>query len=282
MNSNFKTIKTSNQSMIENYRLMIASISPRPIAFVGTQDMKGNDNLAPFSFFNGFGANPPIIGFSPSLSGRTGEAKDTLVNIREKNEFTVSAVSFEMVNQMSLSSCEYPHNVDEFDKSGLTKNNSTLIAPSGVSESPIIFECKMIDIIELGGKPGSGNLILGEILVFHIKEHIINNDNIIDEEAIDLIGRMGYGNYTRSVNSMFSLNKPKCISIGFDALPDKIKNSEFFNGSQLAKLASVENIPSDLNKDLKSSDLYKKCVESLDDNKIDSAWQIVHQILKHE
>ena len=110
--------------MVENYRLMIASISPRPIAFVGTQDMKGNDNLAPFSFFNGFGANPAIIGFSPSLSGRTGEPKDTLVNIRQRDEFTISVVSFKMAEQMSLSSCDYPHGVDEFEKTGFAKHTS--------------------------------------------------------------------------------------------------------------------------------------------------------------
>jgi len=282
MNNNFKTIKASDQSMVENYRLMIASISPRPIAFVGTQDMKGNDNLAPFSFFNGFGANPPIIGFSPSLSGRTGKPKDTLINIKERNEFTISIVSFEMAEQMCLSSCEYAHGIDEFDKSGFTKNKSTIITPPGVSESPVIFECKLIDIIELGGQPGSGNLILGEILVFHIKENIINSDNIINEEAMDVIGRMGYANYTRASSSMFTVNKPKCLSIGFDALPNKIKSSKHFKGSHLAKLASVQDIPSDLNKIFKSSDLYEKCIEKLDDNKIDDAWQIVHQILKNE
>ena len=119
--SDFKIIKASDQSMVENYRLMIASISPRPIAFVGTQDMKGNDNLAPFSFFNGFGADPPVIGFSPSLSGRTGKPKDTLLNIKEVPEFSISIVDYNIVEQTSLASSEYSRDIDEFTKSGLEK-----------------------------------------------------------------------------------------------------------------------------------------------------------------
>ena len=147
MNNNFKTIKASDQSMVENYRLMIASISPRPIAFVGTQDMKGNDNLAPFSFFNGFGANPPIIGFSPALSGRTGLPKDTLINIEQTKEFTVSVVTSEIIEQTSLASCEFDSNVDEFIKAGFTKYDSKLVKVPGVEESPFIMECKLHSII---------------------------------------------------------------------------------------------------------------------------------------
>ena len=281
MSNKFQIIKAANQSMVENYRLMIASIAPRPIAFVGTQDLKGSNNLAPFSFFNGFGANPPIVGFSPALSGRTGEPKDTLINIREVGEFTISIVSFEMAEQMSLSSCEFPKEVDEFSKAGFNKNKSNIIKPYGVAESPVIFECKLVDIIELGGKPGSGNLILGEIIVFHIKEDIIR-DNVLDENIMDLIGRMGYGNYTRSKDSIFTINKPKCISIGFDSLPDKIRNSTRLKGSHLAKLASVEKIPLAEKKNLDCSDLYQECIDKLDKNNIDEAWQVVHQILKDE
>ncbi|RPG18591.1 MAG: flavin reductase family protein [Pelagibacteraceae bacterium TMED124] len=281
MTEKFKIIKASSQSMVENYRLMVASIAPRPIAFVGTQNLKGNDNLAPFSFFNGFGANPPIIGFSPALSGRTGKPKDTLLNIQEVKEFTISMVSFEMAEQMSLSSCEYPIEVDEFSKSGFKKNNSNFIKPHGVFESPVIFECKLVDIVKLGSKPGSGNLILGEVVAFHVKENLFKGD-IFDEKAMDLVGRMGYGNYVRSQDSVFTINKPKCISIGFDALPDKIKNSEQLKGSHLAKLASVDKIPPYKKSNDSFSDLYKECIHRLDQNKIDDAWQIVHQILRYE
>tara|TARA_Y100000768_G_scaffold271561_1_gene207649 strand:- start:499 stop:1308 length:810 start_codon:yes stop_codon:yes gene_type:complete len=268
--------------MVENYRLMVASISPRPIAFVGTKNNVGQDNLAPFSFFNGFGANPPIVGFSPALSGRTGKPKDTLVNIRETKEFTVSVVNYSIANQMSLSSCEFLSDVDEFEKSGLTKEKSRLIKPYGVSESPVIFECKLIDIIEMGGKPGSGNLILGEILAFHVKDNIINESGIVDEKSMNLIGRMGYGNYTDVAKSMFTVTKPKHIGVGFDAIPNKIKESKYLNGNQLAKLAGVKEVPNDdnLNSDSDKKSLFMDCAKKLDSDDIISAWQVVFQITR--
>ena len=282
--SNFNFIETKKQTMVENYRLMVASISPRPIAFVGTKNNFGQDNLAPFSFFNGFGANPPIVGFSPALSGRTGKPKDTLVNIIETKEFTISVVSHSIANQMSLSSCEFLSDVDEFEKSGLTKEKSKLIKPCGVSESPVIFECKLIDIIELGGKPGSGNLILGEILAFHIKDSIIDEDGSIDEKSMNLIGRMGYGNYADAAKSMFTITKPKHIGVGFDAIPNKIKESRYLYGNQLAKLASVKEVPIDANlkNDSDEKSLFIDCAKRLDSDDIDNAWQIVFQIIRNE
>ncbi len=282
--SNFNFIESQKQTMVENYRLMVASISPRPIAFVGTKNNVGQDNLAPFSFFNGFGANPPMVGFSPAISGRTGKPKDTLVNIRETKEFTISVVNYSIANQMSLSSCEFLSDVDEFEKSGLTKEKSRLIQPYGVSESPIIFECKLVDIIEMGGKPGSGNLILGEILAFHVKDNIINESGIIDEKSMNLIGRMGYGNYTDAVKSMFTVAKPKHIGVGFDAIPNKIKESKYLTGNQLAKLASVEVVPNDdnLNSDFDEKSLFVECAKKLDSDDISSAWQIVFQITRNE
>ena len=263
---------------------MVASISPRPIAFVGTQDTKGNNNLAPFSFFNGFGANPPIVGFSPALSGRTGEPKDTLLNIKETKEFTISVVSYEIANQMSLSSCDFSRKIDEFEKSGLSKKSSNLIKPYGVLESPIIFECKLMDILELGGRPGSGNLILGEILAFHVKTSLIGENGVVDEKAMDLIGRMGYGNYTHAPKSMFTIYKPKHLGVGFEAIPDKIKKSKHFTGNQLAKLASVEEIPNNkkLKFNLDEEALYKDCASKIDSDNIYDAWQVVFQIISNE
>ena len=270
--------------MVENYKLMVASISPRPIAFVGTKSAKGYDNLAPFSFFNGFGANPPIIGFSPALSGRTGKPKDTLININETKEFTISVVNFNIANQMSLSSCEFSSTVDEFEKAGLSKEKSNLVKPYGVSESPIIFECKLVNILELGGKPGSGNLILGEIVAFHVNKNIIDDSNIIDEKSMDLIGRMGYGDYVQASKSMFTIYKPKFNGVGFDALPNKVKESKYLNGNHLAKLASVGEIPEDRNlrNDISEHKLFKNCIEKLDSDNIDDAWQIVFQIARNE
>ena len=173
-----KQFNTKDISIRDVYHLIISSVVPRPIAFVGSMDKNKNHNLAPFSFFNAFGANPPIIGFSPTLSGRTGLPKDTLLNIKETQEFTVSVVTKDIIEQVSLSSCEYDKNIDEFEKSGLKKYNSSLIKPPGVAESPIIMECKLYKIIKLGGKPASGNLILGEICMFHIKDNLLTSDGI--------------------------------------------------------------------------------------------------------
>mgnify|MGYP000208582324 CR=1 FL=1 len=173
----FKKFATKDLDIKSVYHLLISGISPRPIALVGSMDNKGSSNLAPFSFFNAFGANPPIVGFSPALSGRTGLPKDTLLNIKETKEFTISIVNSYMVEQISLSSCEFDRNTDEFIKSGLTKIESKKIKPYGVLESHFIMECKLYDIVYLGNKPASGNLILGEIVMFHISDKILNDAN---------------------------------------------------------------------------------------------------------
>ena len=141
---------------------MISGIVPRPIAFVSSISEAGNLNLAPYSFFTGFAANPPIVGFSPALSGRTGLPKDTLLNIKETEEFTISIVNSDMVGQVSLASCEYDRDTDEFYKTGLEKENSLIVKPPFVKQSPFVMECKLYDIVHLGNKPASGNLILGE------------------------------------------------------------------------------------------------------------------------
>ena len=166
---------------------MISGIVPRPIAFVSSISKNGAVNLAPYSFFNGFGANPPIVGFSPALSGRTGKPKDTLLNIQDTKEFTISIANSSMVGQVSLSSCEYERSIDEFDITGLTKKDSDLVAPPYVSESAFVMECKLHDIIYLGNKPASGNLILGEIVMFHVSEEILDPNGIIDPILLDAI-----------------------------------------------------------------------------------------------
>ena len=171
----FKEFVTKNLDIKSVYHLLISGISPRPIALVGSMDKNGASNLAPFSFFNAFGANPPIVGFSPALSGRTGLPKDTLLNIKETKEFTISIVNSSIVEQISLSSCEFDKNTDEFIKSGLTKFQSKTVKPFGVCESNFIMECKLYNIIELGKNPGSGNLILGEVIHFHVSECSANS-----------------------------------------------------------------------------------------------------------
>ena len=275
----YKTFESKSNDIKSNYHLLISGIIPRPIAFVGTKNKNGDDNLAPFSFFNGFGANPPIVGFSPALSGRTGMPKDTLLNIKEVAEFSISIVNYDIVEQMSLSSSEYSRGIDEFEKSGLDKFNCKDITPAAVKGSPFIMECKLYDIIELGGQPASGNLILGEVLRFHVREDVYTKDRI-DPLKIDAVSRLGYGWYSRSNEGLFEINKPRVNGIGFDALPNYILNSKDFSGNELAKLAGTESIPVFLkqNHSNNKDELIIECKKLLFENKIDDAWQLVLQL----
>jgi len=281
----YKTINIKDVGLKETYQLMISGVSPRPIAFVATQDNDGNDNLAPFSYFNAFGSNPPIVGFSPANSGRTGNQKDTLINIRNTNEFSISMVNYNMVEQVSLSSCEYNSDTDEFVKSGFSKKKSSLISPPSVDKSNFIMECKLYDIIELGGKPGSGNLVLGEILCFHVSEKIFDENDKIDPFKLDPISRLGYNFYSRSKSGIFEVHKPKHNGIGFDALPKPILESKSFSGNELAKLAGSKEIPeidSNYNvfDDLDNQTLVEKIKALLEDMDIDIAWQAVLRLIK--
>tara|TARA_X000001036_G_scaffold134659_1_gene127390 strand:- start:2066 stop:2914 length:849 start_codon:yes stop_codon:yes gene_type:complete len=280
-----KKIDLKDLELKEIYNLMISGVSPRPIAFVGTQDELGNDNLAPFSYFNAFGSNPPIVGFSPANSGRTGKQKDTLLNIRSTREFSVSMINYDMVEQVSLSSCEFESDIDEFVKSGLTKKESSIIKPYSVNESYFIMECKLHSIIELGGKPGSGNLILGEIVSFHVSIDIFDLDNRIDPVKLDPISRLGYNYYSRSRDGFFQIHKPKHNGIGFDGLPELLRTSKEFSGNELAKLAGVSNLPSiDTNFDyldnLTFDDLVLKVKESLLNMDLDISWQAALRLIK--
>ena len=274
---NFKKFIVGELDVKSVYHLLISGISPRPIALVGSLDENGISNLAPFSFFNAFGANPPIIGFSPALSGRTGLPKDTLLNIKETEEFTVSIVNSSIVEQISLSSCEFDKNIDEFVKTGLTKYKSENIAAYGVQESNFIMECKLHDIISLGGKPGSGNLILGKVLQFHINESILTETNQVDPYKLDPIARNGGSWYTEAKKGLFELKKPNNIGIGFDQLPNYILNSNL-TGNQLAKLASIKSIPS-FKDNMYTIDSKEELIKSIKNkiniNDIDEAWQLI-------
>jgi len=277
----YNSIDAKSNDIKSNYHLLISGIVPRPIAFVGTKSNNGDENLAPFSFFNGFGANPPIVGFSPALSGRTGNPKDTLLNIKEYPEFSISIVNYDIVEQMSLSSSEYSRDVDEFAKSGLEKFKCNSIDVSAVKGSPFIMECKLYDIIELGRKPASGNLILGEVVKFHIREDVYT-DNKIDPLKIDAVSRLGYSWYSRSNKGLFEIKKPRVSGIGFDGLPDCLLNSEYFTGNELAKLAGVDSIPKFSG--TKFSDdkdkLILNCKESLLKDDLNQAWQFAIQLRK--
>jgi flavin reductase (DIM6/NTAB) family NADH-FMN oxidoreductase RutF len=236
-------IDPSTVSQGENHRYLLAGVAPRPIAFVGTEDSGGRPNLSPFSFFNAFGSNPPVIAFSPAYRGSDGTPKHTFLNIKASGEFTVSVVSYAMVEQASLASSDYPEGVDEFVKAGFTKLPSQKIRPAGVAESPMVMECKLLHHIDLGGKPGSGNLLVGEVVMFHIRESVFDGKDL-NADRLDLVARMGGPLYCRASGSaVFTLAKPTHAGIGFDALPESIRTSPVLTGNDLAKLAGAERLP---------------------------------------
>ncbi len=233
-------------------KIIQGSVAPRPIAFAATIDKNGKHNLSPFSFYNAFGVNPSTLIFSPARRGRDNTTKHTLENIKEVPEVVINAVSYDMVQQMSLSSTEYPKGIDEFVKAGFTSNESKIITPRRVAESPLQFECKVRDIIETSGKPGSANLVICEIVYIHINENILDMNGDIDVDKIDLVGRMGGNYYVRtSGDSKFIVPKPLTSQgIGVDTLPEKIRNSNYLTGNDLGQLGNIEQLPSkeDINK----------------------------------
>lgn len=222
-----------------------SAISPRPIAFASTVDKEGNVNLSPFSFFNIVSTNPPILIFSPSRRVRDNTTKHTLQNILEVPEVVINLVSYSMVQQASLASVEFPKGVNEFKKSGLTEIPSQLVKPPRVGESPASFECKVNQIIPLGDKGGAGNLILCEILLIHFKEEIFDAAGKIDPNKIDAVARMGGDYYCRAHGeSIFVVPKPSDKqSIGFDHIPERIRNSKILSGNDLGMLGSIEILP---------------------------------------
>lgn len=221
------------------------AIAPRPICFASTISKSGEVNLAPFSFFNIFSSNPPIAVFSPAYSGRTGAPKDTLLNVLEVPECVINVVNYNMVYQMSLASSPFAKGINEFDKAGFTQVPSDLILPPRVKESPVQFECKVIEVKELGKLGGAGNLIICEIIKIHIDEAVLNTQNQIDTNKIDLVARMGDNWYCRASGSaLFEVEKPiTSIGIGYDAIPVRIKNSTILTGNNLGLLGSVEQLP---------------------------------------
>ncbi|MBR9975598.1 MAG: flavin reductase family protein [Bacteroidetes bacterium] len=225
------------------HRLLLSGVAPRPIALVSSMDEEGHVNLSPFSFFNAFGANPPVIVVSPAYRGIDGTPKHSFENIQATKDFTVSAVSHAMVEQISLASSDYERGVDEYVKAGFTKIPSRIVAPPGVAESPFVMECRLLHHHDTGGLPGSGNLMIAEVLMFHVKDSAFDGERI-DPRRLDLVARMGYNWYCRANgHALFELPKPRHAGIGFDVLPSFIRESDVLTGSQLARLASVQELP---------------------------------------
>jgi flavin reductase (DIM6/NTAB) family NADH-FMN oxidoreductase RutF len=275
------------------HQLLLGAIGPRPIAFASTIDAEGHANLAPFSFFNVFSANPPILVFSPARSGRTGQSKDTYNNAKAIPEVVINVVNYNMVHQMSLASSPYAPDVDEFVKAGFTALASHKVAPFRVAEAPVQFECKVQQIIELGREGGAGNLIICEVLHMHIHESLLNEHGLIDQHKIDLVARMGADWYCRAnTASMFEIKKPiSTCGIGYDALPPDLKNSQVLSANDLGQLAGIEELPNetDVNEykllelsslflDLEAnanaleSALHHRAKELLSENQLEEAW----------
>ena len=266
---------------------LLSAVAPRPIALASTMDANGNPNLSPFSFFNVFSANPPILIFSPARRVRGNTTKHTLHNVKNTKEVVINTVSYEIVQQMSLSSTEYPEGVNEFIKAGFTMLRSENVKPFRVQESPIQLECKVINIVELGTEGGAGNLIICEVVKLHIKEEILDQDGAIDQSKLDLVARAGGSLYSRANKGFFEIPKPlTTLGIGVDEIPLEIRNSTVLTGNDLGMLGNIEEIPSqrDVDKFAKEHlynigmDSVKKhtfAKEFLEQNDVISAWKVL-------
>lgn len=265
------SITPSEISTMQLQGYLQTAVAPRPIAFASTVDENGNPNLSPFSFFNVFSANPPILIFSPARRVRDNTLKHTLINCESTREVVINIVNFEMVQQMSLSSTEYPDGVNEFEKAGFTQIPSMIVKPYRVAESPIQMECKVNEIIVLGTEGGAGNLIICEVIKIHIDENILDEDGKINQHKIDLVSRLGNNWYSRANLGLFEVEKPlTTLGIGVDAIPNFIKENPIFDGNDLGKLGNVENLPNleEINIFVAENLSLKEILNSKDDAKI--------------
>lgn len=238
------SIEPKDLSPVKLQGYLQGAIGPRPIAFASTVDSDGNPNLSPFSFFNVFSSNPPILVFSPARRVRNNTVKHTLINAEATREVVINVVNFDIVQQASLSSTEYGDGVNEFLKAGLTAIPSDIVKPFRVAESPVQFECKVNDIIKLGDDGGAGNLIICEVVKLHIDENILDENGAVDQFKIDLVSRMGGNWYSRANKGLFEVEKPiTTLGIGVDNIPQEILESDVFCGNDLGKLGNVEALP---------------------------------------
>lgn len=266
---------------------LLSSIAPRPIAFASTIDENGNPNLSPFSFFNVFSANPPILIFSPARRVRDNTIKHTLINAKATKEVVINIVNYGLVQQMSLSSTEYGEGVNEFEKAGLTMLKSDIVKPFRVAESPVQIECKVREVVALGTGGGAGNLIICEVVKLHIKEEILDENGAIDQHKIDLVSRMGANWYSRANNGLFEVPKPlSSLGIGVDAISSEIKNSTVLTGNDLGMLGNVDALPNQQDVDkfaeehpqfvgIKPKEKHTFAQEFLKKKDILSAWKVL-------
>jgi flavin reductase (DIM6/NTAB) family NADH-FMN oxidoreductase RutF len=281
-----------NTALLHQY--LLAAVAPRPICFASTMDGLANPNLSPYSFFNVFGSNPATLVFSPSRRVRDNTIKHTLENIRETGEVVINVVNYAMVQQTSLSSCEYPKGVDEFVKAGFTKLPSELVKPYRVAESPVQMECKVEQVIETGQEGGAGNLVICRVLVMHINDDVLDEAQRIDPHKIDLVARMGQDYYCRaSGTAVFEVAKPNTqLGIGIDTLPLAIRHSTVLTGNHLGMLGNVHEMPTvdpafsdtrvrdivqyfSINPTEMESELHHYAAVLLNEGKVKEAWQVL-------
>lgn len=270
---------------------LLGAVGPRPIAFASTIDDRNRPNLSPFSFFNVFGSNPPILIFSPSRRVRDNSTKHTLDNVLKNREVVINVVNYDMVQQMSLASTEYMAGENEFIKSGLTMLPSDLVKPFRVAESPVQFECKVVKVEPLGKEGGAGNLIFSEVLKIHVDADILDENGAIDQFKIDQVARMGDNWYSRANMGLFEVPKPVSnLGIGVDQIPEHIRLSNILTGNDLGMLGNIEKLPSqeevrqyvDTNVDLRSilssgdeALLHARAQELLKNKDVLSAWKVL-------
>ena len=287
-------INFSELNTMEKQQWLQSAIAPRPICFASTIDAAGNQNLAPFSFFNLFSSNPPVVVFSPSRRGRDNTLKHTLENVLEVPEVVINMVDFDMVQQMSLASCEFPKGVDEFVKAGFTKTAASMVKPAMVAEAKIQLECKVLEVKSLGAQAGAGQLVIAEVLCMHVADTVIGKDGKIDQHQLHLVARLGGDWYCRVESSnMFHVNKPNTqLGIGIDSLPEGIRNSAILTGNHLGLLGNVHDLPEvnpayeddrlksiiqyySVNPHEMEKELHHYAAELLNSNHVDAAWQVL-------
>lgn len=288
-------INLSQLSIQQKQAWLQHAIAPRPIAFASTIDKEGNVNLSPFSFFNLFSSNPPVVIFSPSRKGKDNTLKHTLLNVQQVAQVGINICDYDMVQQVSLSSCEYSKDTNEFIKAGFTQQASTIIQPPLVKEAKIKMECSVIEIKSLGENAGAGQLVIAEVLVMHVDDEILNADKtMIDQQKIHHIARLGGDWYCKiDKNNLFTVPKPNSnLGIGVDALPDGIKNSTTLTGNHLGMLGNVQQIPPidanftddilksivqyySINPQNMEKELHSYAAQLLNQNKVQEAWQVL-------
>ena len=285
-------LKNLKPATVQNY--LQHAIAPRPICFASTIDKAGNINLSPFSFCNLFSSNPPIVVFSPARRVRNNTTKHTLQNVMEVPEVGIHIVDYDMVQQVSLSSCEFPKGLNEFEKAGFTMEKATIISPPLVKESKIKMECRVLEIKPLGTEGGAGNLVICEVLVMHIDESILDENNMIDQRKLHHVARLGGDWYCKvDETNLFKVAKPNTeLGIGVDALPESIRISRILTGNNLGQLANEKEIPFvdpafyderlkniilyySINPEEMDKELHKYAKELLDGGKLKEAWQVL-------